>query len=353
MFFQAPGLPARDRDHAAVLGRGEVRGLHRPFVEAAEGRPGLEVGRLHEPEIVGIDAEDVVHRHPFVLSDALPGVRRLAGSALPVDLLGVVGLVVVDLIGDHVLDAARILLRHIGHEIAPVGHRADVRVEHLDGGVGVLEHELGLGHERREILVRVAVEELGAAAVAVLPFGPLADGEIDHHFLLLRVPDGLRRPGAAQLAEVLGEELVDPHDAVGPVDEVLGFHEHEPAVVAPAVVGVALPLRVAVAGAPPAQVQVGHHDVERAVRPPLDVRVADAVLLGDVPPVDHGLAVVEGGEGIAVVADGHEERVRGVVEVREEIRTHLPLAGTGRQGQGGEGRREEGLSHIASVCRRS
>ena len=331
-----------------MLGRGEVGGLHRAFVEAPDRGPGLEVGRLHEAEIVGVDAENVVHRHPLVLADALPGVRGLAGAPLPVDLLVVVVLEMVDLVRGHILDPARGLLRHIGHEIAPVGHRADVRVQHLDARVGVLEQELGLRDQRREILVSVAVEEFGAAAVAVLSRRPLADREVDHHLLLLGVPDGLGRPGAADLPEVLREQLVDAHHVVVPVDQVLGPHEHQAAVVAPAVVGVPLPLRVAVAEAAAVEVQVGHHDVERAVRAALDVRVADALLLSDVLAVDDGLAVVDGGEVVAVVADGHEQRMGGVVEVREEVRTHLLFGRAGGQGDdGGKGREDRpgGVCH--------
>ena len=90
------------------------------------------------------NAEDVVHQYPAILADALPHVRCLAGAALAVDLLGMIVVVGIDAVGNHVLDAAGILLCHIGHEVAAVGHRTDVGIEHLYLLIGIFEEQLRL-----------------------------------------------------------------------------------------------------------------------------------------------------------------------------------------------------------------
>ena len=71
--------------------------------------------------------------------------------------------------------------------------------------------------------------------------------------------------------------------------------------------------------------QVGHGDVELAVRSTVDVRVADAMLLGNAVTGNYGLAVVYGFEIVAVIADGHEKRVGRVAEEGEEICAHILL----------------------------
>ena len=102
--------------------------------------------------------------------------------------------------------------------------------------------------------------------IIILPFG--------------LVEDHRGGPGAADLRQ-FRKGLVDAEVGVGPVDEVPGLHHDERAVVAPAVLGLGpLPLGGAEAGTLAADVQVGHGQVETAVRPAADGRVAHAFLLG-------------------------------------------------------------------------
>lgn len=49
------------------------------------------------------------------------------------------------------------------------------------------------------------------------------------------------------------------------------------------------------------------------------MRVADAMLIGDGVAPDDRFAIVDGREGVAIVAHCHEETMRGVVEEREQI----------------------------------
>ena len=317
VLLQAPGLGLGDVDDRAVLGRREVSHLHLTLAETAQGRERLEVGGLDEAEVVGVDTVDVVHHDPLLLANALPDVRSLTACALGVNLLSMVVVEVVDAVRNHILDAAGVLLRHVGHEVTPVGHGADVGIEHLNRRVGILEQQLRLGLQGCERLVGIAVVELGVAA------GLLTDSEVDHRLAHLRVPNSLRCPGAAQLPEAVGEQAVDARHVVRPVDEVVGGHQHQSAVVAPAELVGALPLRGAYALLLAENVEVGHGDVELAVRRTVDVRVADAVLLGYRVARDDRLAVVHGRKGVAVVADGHKQPVGRVAEVGEEVGTHV------------------------------
>ena len=335
ILFQTLGLGLGDVDDTAVLRRREVLNLHLSLAEAAQGREGLEVAGLDEAEVVGPDAEHVVHHYPLVLTDALPYVGCLAGAVLGVNLLDMVVVEVVNLVADHILDAAGVLLIDIRHEIAAVGHRTDVGIEHLHRRVGALEQQLRLRFERREGLVGIRVVELGVAA------GVLADGEVDHRLTDLGVPYRLRGPRAAYLAETLREELVDAGHVVRPMDEVVAGHEHQTAVVAPSESFRPLPLRGADAFLLAKDVEVGHGDVELAVGGAVDVRVADAMLLGNAVARDDRLAIVHGPECVAVVADGHEQRVRWVAEIGEEVGTHVLLCELlrldGLRGDGHEG----------------
>ena len=102
-------------------------------------------------------AVDIVHQHPFFLSDALPHVRCLASTVLAVDLFGVIIVEMVDFIANHVLDAARILLGHIAHKVSPVGHGTDICIEHLNLIVGILKQQFGLGLKGCKLLVGVAI----------------------------------------------------------------------------------------------------------------------------------------------------------------------------------------------------
>ena len=185
--------------------------------------------------------------------------------------------------------------------------------------VGILEEQLRLGLQSGEGFVGVAEVKLRATASL------LTDGEVDHGLAHLWIPDGLRRPGTAYLAELLREETVDACHVVCPVDEVVRGHEHQPPVVAPSVFFGPLPLRGAYSFLLAEDVEVGHGNVELAVRCAADMWVTYAMLLGDAVAADDGLAIVHRRKRVAVIADGHEQRVRRVAEISEEIGAHVLL----------------------------
>ena len=88
MLAEAPGFVCRNLDNGAVLGRAEIGCLHRAsVVEMTERREGLEIGRLNEAEVMRVDAENIVHHHPFILADTLPGIRSLARARLCINPL--------------------------------------------------------------------------------------------------------------------------------------------------------------------------------------------------------------------------------------------------------------------------
>ena len=92
-----------------------------------------------------LDAVNVVHDHPLVLTNAFPHIRGLATASFRINLLSVIIVEVIDAIADHIFDASRILLCHIGHEVTAIRHRTDIGIEHLDLVVGIIEQQLGLG----------------------------------------------------------------------------------------------------------------------------------------------------------------------------------------------------------------
>ena len=212
--LQALGLGLGDVDDRPMLGRHKIGGLHHPLVETSERLEGLEVAGLDESEVMGSDAVDIVHDDPLVLTDALPYVWSLTTTVLRVYLLSMVIIEMVDLVGNHVLDATRAFLCHIRHEVSSVRHRTDIGIERLDFIVGILEEQLRLGLQGGEGLVGIAVVQLGACARL------LADGEIHHRLIDGRVPDGLRRPGTSYFTEFLGEEFVDTGLMMRPVNQV-------------------------------------------------------------------------------------------------------------------------------------
>ena len=318
IFFQAFGFGLGDGGDSAMLLLGEVGTTGGTVAEMAEWAEGLEVGGLHESEVVGIDAEDVVHEEPFVLPDELVHRGGFAGSVLGVNLLRLVLVSAVDMVGDGHLDAAGVLLGAVGHAVASVGHGDDVGVENLDFLVGIGEEQLRLGGEAGEGVVGVGVEQLRLALAGG------SDGEIYHQLACLGVVDGLWSPCAADVAKVLREGLVDAEDGVRPMDEVARLHEHQSAVVAPSVfLPVTLPLGVAEACTSAIDVEVGGGHVEGAVRGAIDVRVANAVLLGDGVAAHHGLVVVHGCPVVSVVAERHVEAVGGVFVIDHDVGAHL------------------------------
>ena len=183
----------------AVLGRHEVGHLHLSIAKVAQRRECLEVGGLYKSEVVRTDGIDIIHHNPFVLTDSFPYVRCLTTRALCINLLSMVVVEMINLVGYHIFDATRILLRYVGHEVATVGHWTDIGIEHLNRCVGVFKEQLRLGLEGRKVLVSIAVVEFCATASL------LTDGEIDHRFTHGSVPNSLRCPGAGYLAESLRE----------------------------------------------------------------------------------------------------------------------------------------------------
>jgi len=90
----------------------------------------------------------------------------------------------------------------------------------------------------------------------------------------------LRRPGSADVGVVGREQLIDAHQRVGPVDQVVGFHQDQRAVVAPAIIlARAFPFGAAQAGVARVDVQVGHRHIKGVVGAAHQVRVAHALLL--------------------------------------------------------------------------
>ncbi len=226
------GFGGGERDDGAVLGAGEVDGLHDAFVELSEGREGFEIGRLAEAEVVRLGAVGVIHEHPLVLADALPDIGRFAGLGLGVDPGRIVNVARGERVGDGVFDAGSAVVRDVG-EVKFFADLDDVAVD-VGDVFGILEEQLGLGLEFGERVVHVGVVE-PVAAVAE------AHGEMHHHLFCLLVVNRFGCPGAADVFEA-GEGLVHANLGVRPVDEVGGLHEDEAAVVTPAEALVALPL---------------------------------------------------------------------------------------------------------------
>ena len=127
------------------------------------------------------------------------------------------------------------------------------------------------------------------------------------------------------MAKLLGKELVDAGHVVSPMDQVVGSHQHESSVIAPSELVGAFPLGSADALLLAENVEVGHGDIELAVRRTVDMRVTDAVLLGDAVARDNRLTIVHRRKRIAIVADGHEQRMRRIAKEGEEIGTHVLL----------------------------
>ena len=153
----------------------------------------------------------------------------------------------------------------------------------------------------------------------------MAYGEIYHRLVFGRVPYGLWRPSTADIAECLGEELVNTHFFVCPVYQVVGCHQHQAAVVAPTVFVGPFPLCRADAFRLAEHMQVGHGDIEPPVGATIDMRVADAMLVGYGVAGDDRFRTVYGGEGVAVVADSHKQRVCCIIEIGEKVGTHVFL----------------------------
>ena len=106
---------------------------------------------------MGINTIDIIHYDPFLFTDALPYIGGFTATILAIDLFSVIIVEMVDFIGNHILDAPRILLRYIGHEVAAVGHRADVSIKYLYLFVGIFKEQLRSRFQCREVLVGVAI----------------------------------------------------------------------------------------------------------------------------------------------------------------------------------------------------
>ena len=119
---------------------------------------------------------------------------------------------------------------------------------------------------------------------------------------------------------------------MGPVHQVVGFHQNERAVVAPVVhVFGALPVIGPQSFPLGKDMKVRHRHVKRIVRTAHDVNVADTLLLGDVTAVHDRLAVVEGGERIAVAAQSHVKAVGFIGKINQEIGRQIFFVGERRR----------------------
>ena len=118
---------------------------------------------------------------------------------------------------------------------------------------------------------------------------------------------------------------------VRPVNQVVGGHQNQSAVVAPSIRFRTLPLRGADTFLLAEDVKVRHSNIELAVRRTIDMRIAYAVLLGYRVARNNRLGVVHCRKRIAVIADGHKQSVGGIAEIGEEVGTHI-LFGEGTLG---------------------
>ena len=122
-----------DLDYRSMFGTLEIGGFHRSLVKATKGSEMDEIGCFHKSEIVRFDAENIVHNHPFVFSDAFPCVWSFAAPFFGVNLVREYGMSGVDIVGNSYFDSCGIFLRHKCGEKSTIGHRTDVGVEHLNG----------------------------------------------------------------------------------------------------------------------------------------------------------------------------------------------------------------------------
>ena len=157
IIFQTFSLIECDMYDAAMLGRGEILHLHHTFVESPKWGERLEIAGFHKAEVVWVDAINIVHNHPLIFADALPNIRRLAAAIFAIDLLIYIIFVMIDAVGNHIFYAARILLSYVRHEVAAIWHRANISIEHLNGGVRIFKKELRFGLERGERLVGITI----------------------------------------------------------------------------------------------------------------------------------------------------------------------------------------------------
>lgn len=91
-----------------------------------------------------------------------------------------------------------------------------------------------------------------------------------------------------------------------PVNQIPRFHQYQPPVVASSVLfSVAFPFRIALSVTLSVNVQIGHRQIEGAIRATEDMRVADTFLFGYRISGYDGFPFVQGGKSIAARADCH------------------------------------------------
>ena len=78
-----------------------------------------------------VNAIDIVHHNPFLLTYTLPYVWCFAAAVLAVYLFCMIIVEMVNFVAYHVLYTTRIFLSYVTHEIAAVGHWAYVGIQHL------------------------------------------------------------------------------------------------------------------------------------------------------------------------------------------------------------------------------
>ena len=106
---------------------------------------------------------------------------------------------------------------------------------------------------------------------------------------------------------MFGKEQIDTSLVIRPMDQVVGGHQHQTAIVAPTIFLITFPKGSAQTFFLSVNMEVGHCNIELAIRCAVDMRIADASLFSDAVARDDGLSVIQRGEVIAVVADGHKQ----------------------------------------------
>ena len=293
----------------------EVCAVEIVAVEAASWGVGDEIGSLSETEIMRVDAVDIIHDDPSVLTDNLPAVRGFMTDTFAIVIVLVHDIGAGALVGDSMTNGGATLMRDI--EKVPLATGVDnVGVYDAVPHVGSGEEDLGLRCELGEIIVDIGI-------VDALLAGSETDGEMNHELTGLRVIDRLGCPDASDFGP-LTAKLREVDICAGPGLEVMTLHEDKPAVVAPTeLTTVSLPLSGSESVALPEDMEVGHGKIEVAVGAAEDVGVADALLLGNGVAGYDGLVIVERGESRAVEADSHVEAVVGILVVDHKIGAHL------------------------------
>ena len=296
----------------------KVGGEHCAFIEVTERTEGLEVRGLYEAEIMNLASVMVVHKHPFLLADALPYGRSFACRRLRIAPIGQVLPAAVDAFRSGLLDAGRAVVRHIEEMILALSI-ADVAVNGCNLRIRIFKKKFRSGLYAIEVVVGIDVIELVGAVL-------VAHREVNHQSSCLLIVDGFGSPGATDVCQ-FGRHLVDVDNGVGPMNEVTRLHQHQTTVVSPTVCrAVTLPLRRTLALSLGVDVKVCGYKIECAVGSAIDMGVADATLLGNGVAANDGTGIVERREMIAVATQCHIQTMRVVAMEHHKVSRHVLLA---------------------------